>query len=275
MLAALLLLSCVPRGSHEVVQVQLDATRMALSARDLACFEEGRDKDTKIELLSSTVQQADERCSSLEEQLAAQADELATVRGHLATLSTRVPATPEEEVEDPELDVVVEAVSAAMAREAQARREAAQEQAIMARWQDLFDVPPLAGRVELVDDGGRVMLRIPSAQIFNEGRVTVSPRGSQLLDQLAHSLSADGPVDLEIVAHTDDRPHHSAEHASNWELTYAQARLVMRVLQEKGVEGRVVVGAAAANFSRADNSTAEGRASNQRVEIRIHRAPAR
>ena len=275
MLAVLLLLSCVPRGSHEVVQVQLDATRMALSARDLACFEEGRTKDTQIEQLSSTVQQADERCASLEEQLAAQAEELATVRGHLATLSTRVPAASEEGVEDPELDVVVEAVSEAMERESQARRDAAAEQVVMERWRDLFDVPPLAGRVELVDDGGRVMLRIPSAQIFNEGRVTVSPRGILLLDQLAHSLSADGAVDLEIVAHTDDRPHHSAEHASNWELTYAQARLVMRVLQDNGVEGRMIVGAAASSFPLTDDSTAEGRASNQRVEIRIDRAPAR
>ena len=275
MLAALLLLSCVPRGSHEVVQVQLDATRMALSARDLACFEDARAKDAQIDQLNSTVRQTDERCASLDEQLVAQAEELATVRSQLATLSTRVPAAPEEGVEDPELDVVVAAVSEAMERDAQARREAAAEAANMARWQGRFEQPELAERLELVNDGGQPLLRIPSAQLFNEGRVTVSPRGAVLLEHLAQSLSADGPVDLEIVAHTDDRPHHSAEHASNWELTYAQARLVMRTLQEKGVEGRVVVGAAASSFALADNDSAEGQARNQRVEIRIGRAPAR
>ena len=43
-----LLLSCVTKGAHEVVEVQLDATRTALSAKNASCYEEVRDREVRL-----------------------------------------------------------------------------------------------------------------------------------------------------------------------------------------------------------------------------------
>ena len=45
---AVLLLSCVTKGTHELVEVQLDATRTALSAKNASCYEDVRDRDVRL-----------------------------------------------------------------------------------------------------------------------------------------------------------------------------------------------------------------------------------
>ena len=45
MLALIALIACVSRGNYETMQVQLDATRMALSAKNAACYEEIEERE--------------------------------------------------------------------------------------------------------------------------------------------------------------------------------------------------------------------------------------
>ena len=42
------LLSCVTKNAHELVEVQLDATRTALSAKNASCYEEVHDRDNRL-----------------------------------------------------------------------------------------------------------------------------------------------------------------------------------------------------------------------------------
>jgi flagellar motor protein MotB len=110
--------------------------------------------------------------------------------------------------------------------------------------------------------GPFVRVRIPSDDLFNEGRVTLSPQGRLLLDDLARALVPARGWRLRATGHTDAEPRHSAAHPSNWELGFAQAMLVVRALQDAGLEADVTVGSGAGEHPLGPDV-----AKNRRVEL--------
>jgi chemotaxis protein MotB len=94
-----------------------------------------------------------------------------------------------------------------------------------------------------------------------------------MLTSLAAQLP---PGPLRVEGHTDDIPIHSAQYATNWELSAARACTITRKLLEYGhlhPEALSVTGLAEYH-PIASNATEEGRAQNRRVDIILLRRPA-
>lgn len=141
--------------------------------------------------------------------------------------------------------------------------------------------PQIAQRVvalKLGRDGLVVSLR--EAGFYESGSAIPDARAKATLDQVAGRL-ASAPWDLRIEGHTDNVPIHTAEFASNWELSTARASEMAKILiVSYGIApGRLSAAGYAEFHPVASNNTAEGRSQNRRVDIivlpRISVAPAR
>ena len=74
---------------------------------------------------------------------------------------------------------------------------------------------------------------------------------------------------LQVEGHTDHIPIYNAKFQSNWDLSSARSASVANyLLDNTPVEpGRVTITGFADSKPIADNSTAEGRAKNRRIEV--------
>ena len=109
--------------------------------------------------------------------------------------------------------------------------------------------------------------------LFAEGGWTLSPKGEATLAKIAPTLSKLQGQQIVVEGFTDNVPigaHLKARFPSNWELSSARATDVLRFLVSKGVPANTI-SAQGFGDSRpvASNDTAEGRAKNRRVEIKI------
>jgi chemotaxis protein MotB len=110
---------------------------------------------------------------------------------------------------------------------------------------------------------------------FASGSATVKPESLSALDRIA-SILAINTYKLRIEGHTDNIPIHTAQMASNWELSTARATELVRILiVSHGFEPQRLSAAGYAEFHPvASNLTAQGRAQNRRVDIVVLRGPA-
>lgn len=118
-----------------------------------------------------------------------------------------------------------------------------------------------------------VQLSMKGALLFDSGSDQLKDQAKQVLDKVGVILERYGSDSvIEIEGHTDNVPIHSARFSDNEELSSARALSVFYYLTEStslnpsslrhaGMGERTPV---------ADNSTAEGRGKNRRVEIRIY-----
>lgn len=78
--------------------------------------------------------------------------------------------------------------------------------------------------------------------------------------------------EIEVSGHTDNVPINTARFQNNWELSSARAAAVVKLLAEHGVEPARMSAVGYGEFRPvADNSSAEGRASNRRVVLMVAR----
>ena len=120
--------------------------------------------------------------------------------------------------------------------------------------------------VQLGRDGLIISLR--EAGFFASGSATPKPETTSTLHQIADALR-DTPYDVRIEGHTDNVPVHNAQFDSNWELSAARAVSITRMfLVLHAVPAKQLSAEGFAEYHpAADNSTAEGRAENRRVDI--------
>lgn len=148
----------------------------------------------------------------------------------------------------------------------QKNEEIAEEIAEIAREGQLGD------EVEISFTEQYVQLSIGGALLFDSGSARLKEEARRVLDKVGVILERYAGGIVEIEGHTDNVPMSSNKYADNEELSDARAREVFYYLQENtllnpenlkhsGMGERVPV---------ADNSTAEGRNRNRRVEIRIY-----
>jgi len=277
----LLLIACVSKGDHELIQVQLDATRTALSAKNASCYQEGQANTERIAALELELDGTRGRLEALDERYQQLLDEVTATRSQLATLITSCSEPPEEkkpkrrrgqkEEEPPVPLVQATALDVLAALELRSRQLYEKQQRLAAHQTlvEVFEDLQAEGRLEVVLLQGASVVRIPVVQIFNEGRVSVSPRGEILLQRLAAALEGSAGMVIQVAAHTDDRPLHTAEHDSSWELGFDQAMTVLRMLQEAQVPASLSAASFAGERPIADNQTAEGRKANSRIELVI------
>ena len=100
---------------------------------------------------------------------------------------------------------------------------------------------------------------------FETGRSTLRPASFAALDLVATSLVANPDIRIEVAGHTDD----VGADATNLRLSQARADAVRAYLARKGVApSRMVARGYGETMPVAENTTAEGRAQNRRVELR-------
>jgi len=117
-------------------------------------------------------------------------------------------------------------------------------------------------------DGLVVSLR--EVGFFDSGSASMKPNSEAAFQRIA-GLLLQRPYRIRIEGHTDNIPIHTAQFASNWELSAARAIEVIRLLIMKyGFQPGRLSAAGYAEFHPAGpNDTAEGRQLNRRVDLVI------
>lgn len=153
---------------------------------------------------------------------------------------------------------------------AELRAEKAKREKELAVYRNLF-----ASLKKMVDAGtikvgfreGRLVVELDDAILFDSGRAELKEEGQEALAELVAPLKE---VDREwiVAGHTDNVPIKTAKFSSNWQLSTARAIEVVNFMVENGMPTDRMGAAGYAEFDPvADNSTAEGRSQNRRIEI--------
>jgi chemotaxis protein MotB len=105
---------------------------------------------------------------------------------------------------------------------------------------------------------------------FDSGSAALKPSAMPALDRIA-SILAVRICRLRIEGHTDNMPIHTAQMASNWELSTARSTELVRLLiQRYGFPPDRLSAAGYAEYHPiATNDTPQGRAQNRRVDLVI------
>ena len=105
---------------------------------------------------------------------------------------------------------------------------------------------------------------------FDSGSAAWRPSAMPALDRIA-SVLAMRTCRLRIEGHTDNIPIHTAQVASNWELSTARSTELVRLLivRYRFSPDRLAAAGYAEYHPIASNDTAQGRAQNRRVDIVI------
>jgi chemotaxis protein MotB len=130
------------------------------------------------------------------------------------------------------------------------------------------------GEITAANGEQGVTLEISDAVLFDSARAALRESASSMLIRLAATLQEAGDALVAVEGHTDNRPVQSADFRSNWELAAARAYSVTRFLIDQGLAAdRLRAVSYADTRPTADNGTAEGRAANRRVELRVEFLP--
>lgn len=285
-----LLASCVTKGRFEVSQIQLDATRAALSTRDAEARRaaeaargredalEGRIGELETSLQVQQVHQ-DELTAEVERLTSALAEH--TLRGQTECPPLPEPPPPPEgepppdpveeapDVTERRLHVAasLETVRDALDARARARLIAAERNTLHTQVEDAFQslTDDELAFIDPREEG--TVVRFLVAKLYNENQTTLSPLGIELVDRMAVALRQLPAHRLVVVGHTDDRAVHSLVHPSNWELAFAYAAGVVRSLKDAAIPMEMSAESRAGEDPLVPPIDAEARRLNRRVEL--------
>jgi flagellar motor protein MotB len=147
------------------------------------------------------------------------------------------------------------------------------------------DSPP-----DVVERGGRPVLRIPNATLFAPGDATLKPEGKALLSQIAAALDDQlDTFELRVVSYTDSNAEADAApapatapatapdakpHATSWDLTAARAAAIAHYYRDQTpVPFLNVLVIGRGDSEPIASNTGESHARNRRVEITITPLP--
>ena len=127
-----------------------------------------------------------------------------------------------------------------------------------------------AGDLNVEIRDGRMVLDLPNDILFQTARVDITAAGAKNLDAVADILKSLPDRQFQVAGHTDDVPIKTSMYPSNWELSSARAMQVIHYLEGKGVSStQLSAGGYASVDPVADNTSAEGRKKNRRIEITL------
>ncbi len=123
-----------------------------------------------------------------------------------------------------------------------------------------------AGAISVHSSADGLVISLHEAGFFATGSAEIEPAALAALRSIAMTLPNQA---MRVEGHTDNIPIQTAQYASNWELSTARAAAITRMLLSERVAAPEQISAAGyAEFRPvADNSTAEGRLRNRRVDI--------
>ena len=101
---------------------------------------------------------------------------------------------------------------------------------------------------------------------FDSGKISITPSGQRILDEMALALQKVGGKKVEVIGHTDN----TGLRESNLALSLARAEAVRAYLAGKGIRPELVlVSGQGPDRPVAENASFDGRARNRRIEFRI------
>jgi len=115
-----------------------------------------------------------------------------------------------------------------------------------------------------------LVISLPQTILFGSGDDAVSAEARATVEQIAAVLR-EIPNKVSLVGHADAVPIHNRRFKNNWELAAARSLRLLELLgHDCGIdESRLSVSSFSSFDPRDSNDTADGRASNRRVEIVI------
>ncbi len=142
---------------------------------------------------------------------------------------------------------------------------------------------------DVVERGGRPVLRVPNTQLFALGDATLTPDGKSLLNKIATALGNDlDNFELRVVTYTDTEAEaqkddaHPTPIASNtktgldasWDLTSARAATIARFFRDQtSLPFLNVLVVGRGDSEPISSNTGDNHARNRRVEITVTPLP--
>ena len=131
-----------------------------------------------------------------------------------------------------------------------------------------------AGQLEIGADDRGLVLSLPESATFPVASADVTAAAQAVIDRVASTLEP-LEVAVRIEGHTDDTPIRTVRYSSNWELSTARASAVVARFIDQRLDPRRLSAAGYGEFHpRASNATADGRASNRRVDVVVILEPS-
>lgn len=123
------------------------------------------------------------------------------------------------------------------------------------------------GLVKITRAGDRIEIEMKERMLFGSGDARLSSEALRALRALGQTLKRI-PSHLQVEGHTDNVPISTPTYPSNWELSAARAASVVHFFARVGVEPwRMSAVGLGEHRPIAENTEAEGRAANRRVNI--------
>jgi outer membrane protein OmpA-like peptidoglycan-associated protein len=112
-----------------------------------------------------------------------------------------------------------------------------------------------------------IVLTVPSGVTFETDRARLLPAAQESLNDVARVLAKNAQTTIDVIGYTDAQGAQDY----NLRLSEARAQAVGNYLVSRGIDpSRVLIAGRGEANPVATNATAEGRAMNRRVEIRIN-----
>jgi chemotaxis protein MotB len=130
-----------------------------------------------------------------------------------------------------------------------------------------------ADQVEIQQLENGIRVRMSSDLLYTSGSIELTPQGRAALDKVAPQLaqSAAQSFQIDIVGNTDNvpiGPELVSRFPTNWELAAARASVVVRHLQQQGVDPSKLEAVSNGQYHPvASNDTPGGRAKNRRTDL--------
>ncbi|HEY1418263.1 MAG TPA: OmpA family protein [Myxococcaceae bacterium] len=128
-----------------------------------------------------------------------------------------------------------------------------------------------SGQVELTELKGKMTVKLKDKVVFSSGSAAINKQGREALDAVAKAFQGLQGKTVVVAGYTDNVPvSGKGNYKDNWDLSTERAVSVVRYLQSKGVDPKML---GAAGFSEyrplAANDTAAGKSQNRRIEIAL------
>jgi len=212
------------------------------------------DESGKTAALEAKVADLTAQSAALEGKLKAAQVELAVARGELT-------AAQGELVKTSAAKDVAEAKAAALA----AKSEQYEKLSLALKGQIQ------AGQVELSELRGKMTVKLKDKILFASGSASLGKDGKVALDAVADAFKELQGKNVIVAGYTDDVPVSKAgAFKDNWDLSTARASAVVRYLQGRGLDPRML---GAVGFSEyrpvVPNDSAANKSLNRRIEIAL------
>lgn len=171
---------------------------------------------------------------------------------------------------DAEGNVIPDDLESAADAMEQAQLEASEE--LAEKISETIQEKNLNSEIDVEFTSQYVQLTLNGAILFDSGSVKLKEEALPIMNQVGLILQKYSPGVIEIEGHTDNVPMSGAKYSNNDELSDGRALSVFYYLvQNTTLDPAMIKHSGRGEYDPvADNSTAEGRAKNRRVEIKIY-----